>query len=120
VSKGKRLFKLLQRVLELKDNFVKRWEVAADICVYRNYVPRRSDQVIEVGECGLDDVVEQIYLDLRWNGVECLALYVVRNRLETNSLAFVRDVFVDFSALAGASICSMSDITELGIEEELA
>ena len=52
--------------------------------------------------------------------VECFALYVVRNRLQTNSLAFVRDVFGDIYALAGASICGMLDIPELGIEQELA
>ena len=118
--RSKRPFKLFQRVLELKDNFVKCWEVAADVCIYRDYVPRRSDQVVEVRECGLDDVVEQIYLDLRWYGVECFALYVIRNCLQTNSLAFVRDVFGDIYALAGASICGMLDIPELGIEQELA
>lgn len=115
--RSKRPFKLLQRVLELKDNSVECWEVAADICVYRDYVPRRSDQVVEVRECGLDDVVEQIYLDLHWYGVECFALYVIRNCLQTNSLTFVRDVFGDVYALAGASICSALDITELGIEQ---
>ena len=116
MRRGIRPFEILQRALELKNDFVKCWEVAADICVNRNYVPRRSDQVVEVGERGLDDVIEQIYFDLRWYSIERFALYVVRNCLQTNSMAFVRDVFADFSALAGASICSVLDITELDME----
>ena len=116
MSRSIRPLKLLQRALELKNYFVKRREVAADICVHGDHVPRRGDQVVEVGERGLDDVVEQVYLDLRGYGVERFALDVVGDCLQTGSRAFVRDVSGDFSALAGDSICGVLNITERGME----
>lgn len=108
--------KLFKRLFELNNNSVKRREVAADIAIHVNHVPRRNDQVIEVGECGLDDVVEEIHLDLRWNSVESFTLDVVGNRLQTHPLALVRDVPGNFCALTRASACSMLGAIELCIE----
>lgn len=84
------------------------WKVTADVSVDRYHVPRRDNQVVEVGEGGLDDVVEEVHLDLRGYGVEGLAFDALRYSLQPDSLALVRGMLDDLFTLARVTTYELS------------
>lgn len=92
-------------------------KVAAYVGVHRHDIPRGEDQAVEVGEGRLDDVVEEVDLDLRRNGVERLAFDRLRDRLQANPLTLVGNVLDDLFALARTAVYGVSAVNTAQIND---
>ena len=75
--------------MQITNGVVQHLVLAADVDVYRDDIPRGHQEIVEVGEGGPDEGIEQIYLGLIRKSVDRLGLDPVRDVIEADTLLLV-------------------------------